>query len=117
VAAGMDIAAHGVQHDDLSHMTRLQQAMQIDGSVRELQRHLHIAIDSYAYPSGRFDGDTLGLVHEANVPLAVTTDPTYVIPPENRFEMPRVRVRGEWTLTQFSSAIEAALVHARVVRT
>ena len=116
VADGMDIAAHGMQHNDLSKMTRRQQAYQIDDSVLELRRRLHVAIDSYAYPSGRLDGDTLQVMQDANVPLAVTTDARYVIPPENRFEMTRVRVRGDWGLTQFSNAIESALVHARIVR-
>lgn len=116
VASGMDIAAHGVRHDDLSKMNAAQQAFEIDDSVLALQRRLHIAIDSYAYPSGRFDSETLKLVRRADVPLAVTTDPAYVIPPENRFEMTRVRVRGSWGLSQFSSAIESALVHARIVQ-
>lgn len=116
VADGMDIAAHGVQHNDLSKMTRAQQTYQVDDSVLALQQRLHIAIDSYAYPAGRLDGDTLQVVHDSNVPLAVTTDAHYVIPPENRFELTRVRVRGNWGLTQFSNAIESALTHARIVR-
>ncbi len=115
VSARMDIAAHGVRHDDLSKMPSIAQALQIDGSVRELRDRLHIPIESYAYPSGRFDAETLPLVEEANVPLAVTTDPAYVLPPENRFEIPRVRVRSEWSLGEFAAAIEAAQVHAHIV--
>ena len=116
LADGMDIAAHGVQHNDLAHMTGPQQAFQIDDSVLTLEQRLRTRIASYAYPSGRFDGETLMLMQRANVPLAVTTDARYVIPPENRFEMTRVRVLGEWGLPQFSRAIEAALVHASIVR-
>jgi peptidoglycan/xylan/chitin deacetylase (PgdA/CDA1 family) len=108
VAQHMDIAAHGVQHNDLSLMTPAQQAVQIDDSVRQLHERLRVPIDSYAYPSGRFNSETLELVREANVPLAVTTDPSYVIPPETPFELPRVRVRGDWTLMQFVSALAAA---------
>ena len=116
LAGGMDIAAHGVRHDDLAHMTGPQQAFQIDDSVLTLEQRLRTRIASYAYPAGRFDGETLMLMQRANVPLAVTTDARYVIPPENRFEMTRVRVLGEWGLPQFSRAIEAALVHASIVR-
>jgi peptidoglycan/xylan/chitin deacetylase (PgdA/CDA1 family) len=108
IAQHMDIAAHGMQHYDLSQMAPAQQAYQIDESVRELHDRLHVPIDSYAYPSGRFNRETLELVREANVPLAVTTDPTYVIPPETPLELPRVRVRGDWTLMQFVSAIQSA---------
>jgi peptidoglycan/xylan/chitin deacetylase (PgdA/CDA1 family) len=104
----MDIAAHGVRHDDLSLMTPAQQAAQIDDSIQLLQARLHVPIDSYAYPSGRFNSETLELVREANVPLAVTTDPSYVIAPETRLELPRLRVRSHWTLAEFAGAVEGA---------
>lgn len=108
VAQHMDIAAHGVQHYDLSLMSPAQQAMQIDDSVRELRQRLRVPIDSYAYPSGRFNSMTPEIVRQANVPLAVTTDSRYVIPPETPFELPRVRVRGDWTFMQFVAALAAA---------
>ena len=108
VAQHMDIAAHGVEHYDLSQMSAAQQAVQIDESVRELHERLHVPIESYAYPSGRFNRETLQLVHEASVPLAVTTDPKYVLPPETPLELPRIRVRGDWRLPQFIGAIQAA---------
>jgi peptidoglycan/xylan/chitin deacetylase (PgdA/CDA1 family) len=107
-AEHMDIAAHGVQHDDLSLMSPAQQALQIDDSIKELRERLKMPIDSYAYPSGRFNSETLELVREADVPLAVTTDPSYVIAPETRLELPRLRVRSDWTLAQFATAVEGA---------
>lgn len=116
VTDGMDVAAHGVRHDDLSLMTSAQQRFQVDDSVRVLERRLHIAIDSYAYPSGRFDAETLQAVRHAEIPLAVTTDPHFVIPPENRLEMTRVRVRGDWGIVQFEDGVEQALTHAAIVK-
>lgn len=115
-ADGEDVAAHGVEHDDLSSMSRAQQAAQIDRSVRRLRRRLRVPADSYAYPSGRFDRTTLRLVRAAGIALAVTTDPAYVIAPENRFELVRIRVRNGWTAPQFAGAIESALVHGRIVQ-
>jgi peptidoglycan/xylan/chitin deacetylase (PgdA/CDA1 family) len=115
-AAGDDIGAHGVRHDDLSLMTPAQQERQIDGSIATLEERLHAPIASYGYPSGRFNRTTLDLVRSAGVEFAVTTDRVYVIPPENRFELPRVRVRADWSLEQFASAVEQALVGAQIVR-
>lgn len=115
-ALGEDIAAHGVFHDDLSRMSPAQQAAQIDRSVEELRRRLHAAVLSYGYPSGRFNRETLSLVRDAGIDLAVTTDPTYVIAPENRFELTRVRVRSDWNLANFASALEDALRGGRIVR-
>lgn len=114
-ALRMDIAAHGVQHDDLSLMTTAQQTYQIDRSVEQLRTFLRSPIESYAYPSGRFNRATLSIVHDARVPLAVTTDPTYVLPPENRFEMTRVRVHGNWQLSDFASALRIAELHPHLV--
>lgn len=115
-ALGEDISAHGVQHDDLSQMSPAQQEYQINDSVSLLRRRLHVAAASYCYPSGRFNRTTLTLVRSAGIDLAVTTDPSYVIAPENRFEMPRIRVRSEWTLADFASAIRNGLQRAQIVR-
>jgi peptidoglycan/xylan/chitin deacetylase (PgdA/CDA1 family) len=115
-ALGQDIAAHGVEHDDLSVMTPAQQAYQIDDSIALLRRRLHVPVDSYCYPSGRFNRTTLSLVQNAGVDMAVTTDPSYVLAPETRFEIPRIRVRSDWTLEQFASAIERELERGHIVR-
>jgi peptidoglycan/xylan/chitin deacetylase (PgdA/CDA1 family) len=111
----MDLAAHGVFHDDLSRMTPAQQVFQIDDSVSALQAGLHERVDSYAYPSGRFNRTTLQIIGAAGVTLAVTTDPINVLPPENRFEMTRVRVRGEWSIADFAAAVQSAMLRLRVV--
>lgn len=115
-AFGQDIAAHGVEHDDLSLMSSAQQAAQIDDSVRALRRRLRAAVTSYGYPSGRFNRVTLQLVQHAGVDFAVTTDQRYVIAPENRFELSRVRVRSDWTIGQFAQALQSALEQGHIVR-
>lgn len=115
-AAGEDIAAHGIAHDDLTLMSGAQQAKQIDDSVRLLEHRLHAAVTSYGYPSGRFNRRTLTLVQGAGVDFAVTTDPVYVIAPENRFEMPRLRVRSDWSISQFARALQKAIVRGQIVR-
>ena len=113
-ASGFDIAAHGVSHSDLSHMTSAQQTYQIDGSVLELRR-LRFAVESYAYPSGRFNAQTLALMRQSGIPLAFTTDAKYVIAPKNRFELTRLRVRSMWSLREFARALEATQAHAQIV--
>jgi len=115
-ALGDDIAAHGVQHDDLSRMTAAQQAYQIDQSITALRTRLHSPVDSYCYPSGRFNRTTLALVQNAGVSFAVTTDSRFILAPENRFELPRIRVRGDWNLDQFAQAIRFGLERSQIVR-
>lgn len=111
----MDLAAHGVQHDDLSLLTLQQQTFQITDSVQTIERELHTRVESYAYPSGRFNRETLRIVRDAGIPLAVTTDRSYVLAPENRFEMTRLRVRGDWTLHDFARALRHEMFVRHVV--
>ena len=115
-AQGFDIAPHGLTHDDLSLMSRAHQKKQIDGSVRSLHLRLHVRSASYAYPAGRFTRQTMQLVRSAGVPLAVTTDRRYVLAPQTQWEMPRLRVNGTWSLSQFERALQWALVHRVLVQ-
>lgn len=102
---GFDIAAHGVQHDDLSAMSPAQQRYQIETSIAKLRAFTHAPVTSYAYPSGRFNAQTLPIVQRAGIALAVTTDPVYVIAPETRLEISRLRVRSEWDTSAFLNAL------------
>jgi peptidoglycan/xylan/chitin deacetylase (PgdA/CDA1 family) len=112
-AAGMDIAAHGVGHADLTAMTPQQQLYQVGTSVRTLSERLDEPVESYAYPSGRFNRSTLAVVRASGLALAVTTDPSYVIPPMDRYELTRVRVMSEWNLGRFALALDRAHRYAR----
>lgn len=115
-ADGMDVAAHGVDHDDLSQMTAREQAYQVRTSVAKIRAFVGSPVTTYAYPSGRFDARTLTVVAQAGLSLAVTTDPGYVLPPETRFEMWRVRVRAEWDAAAFWEAVRAAETSPHQVR-
>lgn len=105
---GMEIGAHGVQHDDLSTMTPAGQTYQIRTSIEQLRTNTHGPVLSYAYPSGRFNARTLEIVRRAGMDTAVTTDPAFVLPPETRFEISRVRIRSEWDAQAFWAVLQDA---------
>lgn len=105
ISARMDIGAHGVAHDDLSQMTAAQQEDQIFGSVRSLRRGLRVPIETYAYPSGRFNRQTLPIVRRAGLEFAVTTDAQYVIVPGDPYELTRIRVHGAWNAAALWQAV------------
>ncbi len=65
-------------------------------------------VDSYAYPSGRFNAQTLTIVQRAGVAVALTTDASYVLPPQNRFELTRLRISSDWSAAAFWAAVRAA---------
>lgn len=112
IRGGMDIGAHGLAHLELPRMSDAQQTAQIDGSLAVLRERLRLPIESYAYPSGRFDRRTLTIVAAAGVPLAMTTDP---VAGQNRFDLGRVRVLGFWSARQFRQAVRRALEHEEPV--
>jgi len=112
VRGGMDIGAHGLAHLELPAMTDRQQTAQIDGSLAILRERLRLPIESYAYPSGRFDRRTLQIVAAAGVPLALTTDP---IANQNQYDLGRLRVLGSWSPLQFREALLRALAHEEPV--
>jgi len=112
----MDIAPHGLTHDDLSVMSDAAQQTEIELSVLQLEARLKLgAVSSYAYPSGRFNADTLRIEREAGVPVAVTTDLRNVIAPPDALEVVRIRVRGAWTLDEFARAVRRALERPQVL--
>jgi peptidoglycan/xylan/chitin deacetylase (PgdA/CDA1 family) len=112
---GMDVAAHGIAHTDLSALSARAQAGQIEGSVEVLRDRLSVPVDSYAYPSGRFNRETLRLIEHAGIPLAVTTDQAFVLRPPSPLELTRIRVKSAWGLEQFARAVRAAQARAAEV--
>lgn len=116
LAHRMDIEAHGETHDDLAVMPDSKQRYEIDGSIEDLKRRLRLkAVSSYAYPSGRFNLDTLRIERAAGIPVAVTTDARNVIQPQDALQVVRIRVRRAWTLDDFAAAIRRALERPQVL--
>lgn len=110
--AGMDMGAHGLQHLELPSMTAAEQERQIAGSIAALEAHTGVPVESYAYPSGRFDERTLAIVARLGVAMALTTDP---VPNQNRFNLGRLRVLGSWTAGDFEAAVKRTGLHEALV--
>lgn len=116
LAQCMDVEAHGLTHDDLSAMNDARQRAEIDGSIEELKARLRLrTLSSYAYPSGRFNLETLRIERAAGIPVAVTTDRRNVILPQDALQVVRIRVRRAWTLENFASAVRRALARPQVL--
>jgi len=114
-AEGMDIGGHGITHDDLALMAPARQAVEIFGCLRILREQLRTPVATYAYPSGRFNADTLRIEREAGVPVAGTTDLRKVIPPAAALPVVRHTVRGDGHLDEFAQAIDGALERPQVL--
>jgi peptidoglycan/xylan/chitin deacetylase (PgdA/CDA1 family) len=95
--AGMEFGSHSYRHSDLTDRDYDFLVYEILGSKEAIEERIGEPVRFFSYPSGRYDSFTVEVVVSANFWGAVTTqwgaDQSY----QHRFEMPRIRVRGNDT--------------------
>ena len=102
-ANGMEIGTHTVDHRaNLAGLRPSVQRRVIQPARDELQKYLPSALPLFAYPSGSYDYNTLALLRELGYAAAVTTKQGVSQSSERPLELKRVRIRGEWNITQFA---------------
>jgi peptidoglycan/xylan/chitin deacetylase (PgdA/CDA1 family) len=106
--AGMSIECHGVNHADLGKSNETEQTYEIDRCVRELSAHLHESVLAYAYPSGDFDAQTIGLERQAGVLFGFTTDPRFQTDARSPYQITRIRVVSGMNDAYFAARLEQA---------
>ena len=71
--AGMVIGSHTRTHAWLTRETPAEVLEEARGSRQAIERRLGIAVEHFAYPDGRFDGDTVTTVAAAGYRFGYTT--------------------------------------------
>lgn len=104
--AGMSIECHGVDHVDLGESNAAEQTYEIDRCVRALQAHLHESVQAFAYPSGDFDAETIGLERQAGVLFGFTTDARFQTDARSPFQIARIRVINGLDDAYFAALLE-----------
>jgi peptidoglycan/xylan/chitin deacetylase (PgdA/CDA1 family) len=99
--AGMEIAAHSVDHPNLQGKPLGFQFDQIVGSKLAIESHVGMPVRSFAYPSGRYDGTTIEVLRATGYQGAVTEIPGVWQSPGDPFELRRVRVGGRDGIQSF----------------
>ena len=106
--AGMEFGSHSYRHSDLTHRDVDFLVYEILGSKEAIEQRIGEPVTAFCYPSGRYDELAQKVVASANFWSAVTTewggDHTYT----NRFEMPRVRIRGNDAVAGFAEKLAIA---------
>ncbi|HLG71225.1 MAG TPA: polysaccharide deacetylase family protein [Chloroflexota bacterium] len=98
---GIEIGAHTMDHVDLSIQKEPQAKHQIDDSRLILQQRLGVPVDTFAYPSGRYNANTVKLVGQAGFGSAVTTAFGARHTAANLLTLSRVRVPGGISMPNF----------------
>lgn len=92
--AGMEIGSHSHTHPDLRNRGPEFLLSEIVSSKELIEQHTGDKVRSFAYPSGLYDEAAIHAVESAGFWAAVTTQWGGRQSYDQRFTMPRVRVRG-----------------------
>lgn len=104
-AEGATIGAHTLDHVDLAIISLPAARGQVVESRRQLEAKLGHPVVHFAYPSGRYNRDTVKLVEEAGFLTAVTTNYGMRHTAGQLFLLQRIRVHGAEELREFVRSV------------
>lgn len=87
----VEIGAHTMDHYALAKMNTKEATYEITQSRNVLRNLLHLPIDSFAYPYGSFDADSIQIVKNAGFTNAMSTIPGIEESQENEYFLSRLR--------------------------
>lgn len=105
-ANGMEIGTHTIDHRaNLAGLSLKTQWRTIQPARDTLQKYVPNLLPVFAYPAGSYDHNTLDLLRELGYATAVTTKQGVVQQSTQPLELKRLRVRGGWSIAQFSYSL------------
>lgn len=87
----VEIGAHTLDHVYLKNSGYISALKQINESKTKLEKLLNIKVETFAYPYGAFDQQTLTVVKEASFSAAVSVIPGSLQSKDNLFYLYRIR--------------------------
>ncbi len=105
--AGMSIQPHGRDHKDLTQRDYDFLVYQVLGAKEAVEAHSGQPVTFFCYPSGRHDKDTRAVVASAGYLGAVTTAWGSELRLDNRYEWPRIRIKGAWSIERFADILNS----------
>ncbi|HKI67227.1 MAG TPA: polysaccharide deacetylase family protein [Solirubrobacterales bacterium] len=93
IAAGWEIAAHTINHLDLTELDAAQLKEEVAGSRAILRRDYGVPVKNFCYPAGRFDATVIAAVRAAGYAGATTEIAGYA-DREHPYELDRYEILG-----------------------
>jgi peptidoglycan/xylan/chitin deacetylase (PgdA/CDA1 family) len=98
----IEIASHTFDHVNLPNISTDEKKKQIEESKKELEKLFNIKCDSFAYPFGFFNRESVQIVEESIYKNATTTvNDVYDVNKYSNFEIPRIMISGRQGLLSF----------------
>lgn len=105
LAAGWELAAHTINHSDLTTLEAAALEEEVAGSRKILQREYGAAVKNFCYPAGRFDETVIAAVEAAGYVGATTEIPGWATK-NHPYELARIEVLGSWTVADLAAALQ-----------
>ncbi len=93
IEAGWELAAHTINHQDLTTLGAAELEEEVAGSRKLLQREYGVPVNNFCYPAGRFDSAVVEAVQRAGYTGATTEVPGYA-ERSKPYELDRFEVLG-----------------------
>ncbi|WP_083856566.1 polysaccharide deacetylase family protein [Nitrolancea hollandica] len=102
----IEFGSHTLSHRELPSLSDAAAKQEIEQSKQILESHLGHPVRSFCYPAGRISDRDGEFVHNAGYEIAVTTKHGYAKPDQNPLRLPRMRIHGSTTLSQFEGIFQ-----------
>jgi peptidoglycan/xylan/chitin deacetylase (PgdA/CDA1 family) len=102
--AGWELAAHTINHSDLTTLEGAVLEEEVAGSRKILQREYGVPVKNFCYPAGRFDEAVIAAVEAAGYEGATTEIPGRATR-EHPYELARIEVLGSWGVEDLANAL------------
>jgi peptidoglycan/xylan/chitin deacetylase (PgdA/CDA1 family) len=104
--AGMSIEAHTKSHADLRGRSQDFLVYEILGSLQSIEAHTGHTPHMFAYPSGHYDVETLRVLRQLPVWMAVTTEHGDRATSTDLLLTPRLRIHGDTSVAGLAALLK-----------
>jgi peptidoglycan/xylan/chitin deacetylase (PgdA/CDA1 family) len=106
LAAGWELAAHTINHSDLTTLEGEALEEEVAGSRKILQREYGVPVKNFCYPAGRFNETVIAAVEAAGYVGATTEIPGFATK-DHPYELARIEVLGSWGVEELAETMRA----------
>lgn len=102
----IEFGSHTLNHRELPSLSDAAAKDEIEQSRHTLESRFGHPVQSFSYPVGRFTDRDVGLVRSTGYEIAVTTKDGHATADQDPLQLPRVRIHGSTTLSQFGDMLD-----------
>lgn len=113
IAAGWELAAHTINHSDLTTLEGAALEEEVAGSRKILQREYGVPVKNFCYPAGQFNETVIAAVEKAGYVGATTEIPGFATS-ESPYELARIEVLGDFGVKGLAEAMRSGAAEAGV---